>query len=145
MEASAITRSTRIHASSQRVWSAITEPQHLERWYAPGCPWEVSSLQAGATVKFHNTDTDVQVATIEVVEPLHELALRWQLDPAHPELTLLNTFLLRAENGRTAVTVTQAGYDSLPGDMRQELLAQDEEAYTAILASLKAYLESSSP
>lgn len=141
MERLTIERSVLIAAAPEIVWSAITEPRHLEQWYAPGCPWEIPALQPGATIKFHNTDTDIQLATIEVVEPLRKFTLRWQLDPMHPGFTLTNTFLLEPENGSTRVTVSQAGYESLPQDVRQEQLDQDADAYTAIAESLKSYLE----
>jgi uncharacterized protein YndB with AHSA1/START domain len=142
MEPVAVERSVLIDASPQRVWQAITDPAQLEQWYAPGCPWEIPALQAGATVKFHNTDTDIQLATIEVLEPLREFTLRWQLDPMHPGLTLSNSFRLEPENSSTRVTISQAGYDSLPEDMRQEQLDQDAAAYAAIVESLQNYLES---
>jgi uncharacterized protein YndB with AHSA1/START domain len=141
MEALAVERSVSINAPRQRVWRAITDPAQLEQWYAPGCPWEIPALQVGATVKFHNTDTDIQLATIEDLEPLHRFTLRWELDPAHPGITLLNSFLLEEENGNTRVTVSQAGYESLPDGMREEQLRQDADAYTAIAESLKSYVE----
>lgn len=142
METLAVERNVLIDVAPQAVWDAITDPKQLEQWYAPGCPWEIPALQEGATIKFHNTDTDIQLATIEVLKPLREFTLRWQLDPLHPGLTLTNTFLLEPENDGTRVIVSQAGYESLPEDMRQVQLEQDGEAYTAIAESLKHYLES---
>jgi uncharacterized protein YndB with AHSA1/START domain len=141
METFAIKRSVLINAPHEHVWRAITDPVQLEQWYAPGCPWDIPTLQPGATVKFHNTETDIQLATIEVLEPLRQFTLRWQLDPMHPGLTLTNSFLLEPENGSTRVTVSQAGYEALPEDMRQGQIDQDAEAYTAIAESLKSYLE----
>ena len=141
MEVLTVERSVLIDASPQRVWQAITDPAQLEQWYAPGCPWEIPALQVGETVKFHNTDTDIQLATIEALKPLQMLTLRWQLDPTHPGITLLNSFHLEEENGDTRVTVSQAGYESLPDGMREEQLRQDADAYTAIAESLKTYLE----
>jgi uncharacterized protein YndB with AHSA1/START domain len=141
METLAVEQSVLINKPRQHVWRAITDPAQLEQWYAPGCPWEIPALQVGATVKFHNTDTDIQLATIEALEPLHRFTLRWQLDPAHPGITLLNSFLLEEENGNTRVTVSQAGYASLPDGMREEQMQQDANAYTAIAESLKSYLE----
>lgn len=98
-------------------------------------------MQEGATIKFHNTDTDIQLATIEAVEPLKELALRWQLDPAHPGMTLLNVFQLEDAGEYTRLTVSQEGYEALPVGIREEQLQQDADAYTAIADSLKSYLE----
>lgn len=141
METLAVERSVLINRPRQDVWSAITDPAHLEQWYAPGCPWEIPALEVGATIKFHNTDTDIQLATIEELKPLQEFTLRWELDPAHPGITLLNSFVLEEANGNTRVKVSQAGYESLPDGMREEQLRQDADAYTAIAESLKSYLE----
>lgn len=136
MESVTVERRVWINAPRQRVWLALTEPEHLERWYAPGCPWVIPTLEVGETVKFYNTDTDIQLATIEVVEPPRQFTLRWQLDPMKPELTLVNTFFLEEENSGTQVIATQAGYESLPDDIRQQQLDQDADAYTAIVESL---------
>jgi uncharacterized protein YndB with AHSA1/START domain len=141
METTVVERQVWINAPRQRVWRALTEPEQLERWYAPGCPWVIPALEVGKTVKFYNTDTDIQPATIEVVESPRQFTLRWQLDPMNPELTLVNSFLLEEEKSGTRVIATQAGYESLPEDIRQQQLDQDAEAYTAIVESLKAYLE----
>ena len=73
--------------------------------------------------------------------PLRQLALRWQLDPVHPGGTLLNSFVLEEVDGKTRVTVSQAGYEALSEGMREEQLRQDADAYTAIAESLKNYLE----
>jgi uncharacterized protein YndB with AHSA1/START domain len=145
MEMLAVERAAWINANREHVRRAITDPEQLKQWYAPGCPWEIPALQVGTTVKFYNTDTDIQLAKIEVVEPLQEFTLRWKLDEADPDTTLINTFRLEEENGGTRVTATQAGYKSLPEGMRQQQLDQDEEAYTAIVESLKAYVERSNP
>ena len=142
METLTVERSVLIAESPQTVWDAITQPMHLEQWYAPGCPWDIPALEPGATVKFHNTAADIQLARIEAVEPLRELTLRWQLEPAHPGITLLNSFQLEdADDNNTRVTVSQAGYEYLPEGMREEQLRQDADAYTAIVESLKRYLE----
>jgi uncharacterized protein YndB with AHSA1/START domain len=141
METPMIKRDIWIAASRERTWSAITEPNHLEQWYAPGCPWEIPSLEVGTIVKFYNTDTDIQFATIDIADHLHQLTLRWQIDPTDSTITLVNTFLLAEENGGTHITVTQTGYESLSDDIRQEQINQDMEAYSAIIQSLKSYLE----
>jgi uncharacterized protein YndB with AHSA1/START domain len=145
METLAIERSVWIDASRERVWRAITKPEPLKEWYAPGCPWEIPALEVGETVKFYNTDTDIQLATIEVADPPRQFTFRWQLDPKDPDMTVVNTFVLEEENGGTHVTISQAGYESLPENIRQQQLDQDEEAYTAIAEGLKAYLERSNP
>ena len=145
MEMLAVERAIWINANRENVWRAITDPEQLEQWYAPGCPWEIPALQVGTTVKFYNTDTDIQFARIEVVDPLQEFTLRWQFDEEDPNTTLVNTFRLEEENDGTRVTMTQAGYESLPEGVRQQQIEQDEEAYTAIVEGLKGYVERSNP
>lgn len=141
MDGITVERSIWINAPRERVWQAITQPQQLERWYARGCPWEIPMLEVGATVKFYNTDTDIQIATNAVVAPPHQLTLRWQPDPTHPAAVLTNTFLLEAEASGTRVTVTQTGYETVPEAVRQQWFDADTSGYTTIVASLKAYLE----
>ncbi|HET9224863.1 MAG TPA: SRPBCC domain-containing protein, partial [Roseiflexaceae bacterium] len=120
------------------------EPAQLERWYAPGCPWAIPELHVGATVRFYHTDTEVLLATIEVVAPLRRLTLRWQPDQVYPATTLVTTFLLAEENGGTRITIIEAGYESLPEDVRQHRLDETAEGYSGSLEQLKAYLECTS-
>ena len=84
---------------------------------------------------------ELQRATIEIVDPPRQLTLRWQPDPMYPAVALLNTFFLEEENSGTRATVTQAGYESLPGDVRQSWVDRDAGAYTTIMEQLKAYSE----
>ena len=144
MDTLAVERGIWIAAPRERVWRAITEPAQLERWYAPGCPWDIPALRVGATVKFYHTDTEILLATIEVVAPLRQLTLRWQPDQTHPATTLVTTFLLAEENGGTRMTIIEAGYESLPADVRQQRLDETAQGYRASLEQLKAYLEQAS-
>ena len=141
METLSVTRSTLIPAPPERVWHAVTEPSELEKWYAPGCPWEIPELALGATVRFFNTPEDIQTATIVVLEPGRELTLRWHPGPQEPGAEIVTSFRLEAVDGGTRVTIYESGYDTLPGDVGPALAAQAGEGYAAALASLKARLE----
>ena len=135
--------SERVHvrAPASRVWLALTTPAELYEWYAPGCRWEIESLTPGATVRFYNTETDVQAATIEAAVPARELALRWHADPTQPGAPILNTFTLTPDRDATVVTIVQSGYEALPESVRDRWIEQDRGAVAAIGASLKAYVE----
>jgi uncharacterized protein YndB with AHSA1/START domain len=37
-----------IDAPRERVWRAITTPEQLNQWYAPGSTWEIPTLRMGA-------------------------------------------------------------------------------------------------
>ncbi len=136
-----VERSIWIAAPRERVWLAVTRPEHLERWYATGCPWEIPTLEAGAAVRFFNTPTDILLATIDVVDPPHRFSLRWQPEPLHLTTTLVTTFMLEEDDGGTRVIVTEAGYETLPDNIRQARVEQTDAGYDMSLENLKAYLD----
>ena len=136
-----IERSVWIVAPRMAVWRALTEPDQLLVWYAPGCRWEIPRLAAGAGIKFFNAETDVQTASIERAEHGRELALSWHVDSSMPSLRLLNTFVLEEENAGTRVNIIQEGYEALPAEQREQWMRQDEGAYAAVASGLKAHVE----
>jgi uncharacterized protein YndB with AHSA1/START domain len=136
-----VERSIWVAVPRERVWLAITEPAQLERWFAPGCPWAIPALQVGATATFYNTATEPLLATIEVVDPPRQFTLRWQPEASYPATTLVTTFLLEAENEGTRVTITEAGYETLPEEIRRQRFDETTEGYSMSMENLKAYLE----
>jgi uncharacterized protein YndB with AHSA1/START domain len=143
MEKLAVERSIWIAAPRERAWRAVTEPEQLDQWYATYYRWEIPALQVGTTIKFYNKDddTDIQLATIEVVDPPRQFTLRWQPNQQYPATTLITTFLLEEENGGTRVTISESGYESLPDDERQQWLDATGAGYTMSMENLKAHLE----
>ena len=135
-----VSASVRVAAPVTRVWRAITEPGELIQWYAPGCRWEIPALRVAAPVRFFNSETDVQSAIIERCAPPRELVLRWTPDPAMPNITLVNTYELRSDEGGTLVTISQSGYASVPEGQRAEWIRADEGAFPAIASALAAHL-----
>lgn len=143
MEQVAVERSIWINASRTRAWRAVTEPEHLNQWYATYYHWEIPALQVGTTVRFYNKDdnADHQIARIEVVDPPRKFTLRWEPDPRYPAMTLITTFMLEEENGGTRVTISESGYEALPDDVRQTWFDATAGGYTMSMENLKAYLE----
>lgn len=144
----AVERSVWVAASRERVWRAVTEPEQLSQWYAPGSPWEIPALQVGATATFYLTpnayndmNPETLLATIEVVDPPRQFTLRWEPDSHYPAMTLVTSFILEAENDGTRVTITEAGYEALPEDIRQQRVDETDEGYGMSMENLKAYLE----
>jgi uncharacterized protein YndB with AHSA1/START domain len=136
-----VERSVWIAATPERVWQAITDVKQLERWFAPGRPWEIPALQMGAAVKFYNTLTEILEATIEVLNPPHEFTLRWLPDVIYPASDLVTSFLLQPENGGTRATLTETGYETLPDAMRQQHMTMAGEGYEVSMETLKTLLE----
>jgi uncharacterized protein YndB with AHSA1/START domain len=133
-----VERSIWIAAPRERAWAAVTQPEHLDRWYATYYRWEIPVLQVGATVKFLNrdNDADLQVATIEVVDPPREFTLRWHGNPE-----LVTTFRLEEENGGTRATIRESGYEAVPDNERAEWIDATGKGYTLSMENLKAHLE----
>lgn len=130
----------RVTAPAERVWKAITTPDALIQWYAPGCRWEIPELRAGATLRFFNSETDVQSAVIaRCTEPI-EFVLHWTPDARLPQTTLVNAYTISAGADGTTVTISQTGYASVPDNQRAAWIKADEGAFPAIAAALASYV-----
>ena len=135
-----VTQTVQVSAVPERVWRALTDPAELIQWYAPGCRWDIPKLAVGAPVRFFDSETDIQPATITALVPERRLALLWKPDANLPTSTLLTTYdLQRAEQG-TTVTLRHSGYESVPAEQRAAWLAADRGAVPAILAALARHV-----
>ncbi|MCA0457779.1 MAG: SRPBCC domain-containing protein [Chloroflexi bacterium] len=142
-ESTAVERSIWVAVPPERAWQAVTEPQHLNQWYATFYHWDIPALAAGARVEFYNKDNhaDMQVATITVVDPPREFTLRWESPTGYPATTLITSFLLNSEADGTRVTIHESGYETVPADERQQWLDATGNGYGMSVENLKAYLE----
>ena len=129
-----------VPAPVARVWTALTSPDALFEWYAPGCRWDIPELREGATVRFFNSETDIQSATIERCAPMTDLVLRWRPDPNLPDTTLVNSYSLTPFEGGTEVVIAQTGYASVPEAQRASWIEADQQAFPAIAAALAAFV-----
>jgi uncharacterized protein YndB with AHSA1/START domain len=142
-----VERSIWIETTIDRAWRAVTEPGQLDQWYAKYYRWDIPALEVGTTVKFYDKDPktevemDMQLATIEVVNPPREFTLRWQPQPEYPMVSLVTSFLLAEEDGGTRVTISEGGYENVPADERQTWLDQTGSGYGMSMENLKAHLE----
>lgn len=135
-----VSTTVRVAGPAARIWEAITNPEALAEWYAPGCRWEIPELGVGATLRFFNADTEVQSAVIERCDPPKELILRWTPDSSLPQTQLVNTYTIRPLGDECEVTLSQTGYASVPIDQRASWIQADESAFPAIVAALAAYV-----
>lgn len=140
MEKIVVENTVWIAAPRERVWRAITDQEQLKQWWTPN-HWEIPALQAGATIKFHDTGTSTFLATIEVLDPPCQYTLSWQPNTWYPTTALVTTFLLEEEDGGTRVTVINSGFETLADDIRQGRIDGANEGYQFELDNLKAYLE----
>jgi uncharacterized protein YndB with AHSA1/START domain len=132
MEAVALNRSIWINAPRQRVWDAVSVPEQIAAWFAPGTAFKFENdiVSISMDGKF------VDVAWVETIDPPRELTTR----PLPHKLTA-TTYLLEEENGGTRFTVIESGLESMPAEDRQNYLKQNSAGWDLALANLNAYIE----
>ena len=135
MEKLTVERSIWIAAPRERVWQAVTDPAQIAQWFAPG----TSFSKNGDKISVRIGDMDMEVAVIELVDPPRQITTRNLL-----ERSMTTTYTLEEENGGTRITVTEAGFESLPEDARKERLDQNGKGWEMALENLKAFIDGTS-
>ena len=115
-----IERETTIDAPVERIWSLITEPDHVGRWFGDAGA-EIDLRPGGAMVLRWSEYGEVR-ARVEAVEPPHRFAYRWAARHAQPgdELDAANStrveFTLTPEGAGTRLRVVETGFAALAID-----------------------------
>lgn len=111
-----IERETTIAAPVERVWSVLTEAEHVGTWFADAGA-EID-LRPGGPMVLRWADYGATRARVEVVEPPHRFAYRWTAhfakgaEPADDNSTLVE-FTLVPEGGGTRLRVVETGFAAL--------------------------------
>jgi len=132
MEAVTIKRNIWINAPRERVWQAVSVPEQIAAWFAPGMTFKnenniISILMDG---KF------IEVAWVETFDPPRQLTTR----PLPHKLTA-TTYLLEEENGGTRFTVIESNLEALPAEDRAKYMERNGSEWEKALANLNAYIE----
>jgi uncharacterized protein YndB with AHSA1/START domain len=139
-----IEREIEIAAPIERVWSLITQPEHLGTWF--GDAGADIDLRPGGALEVRSQSHTV-TGQVAVVEPTSRFAFRWaQLDtPAEVELedgnSTLVEFSLFSAGDRTRVRVVESGFDllALPDENRAGLLKGHTEGWDIEVVELQTY------
>lgn len=131
-------RSIIIAADRDRVWQAITTPEQISQWFDSSMKWDFR-LAVGEMITFSANGETLGSGTIAVVEPPERFAFRWTPEPGNPAETVV-TFALEAVAEGTRVTITEAGFEALPDDVRQRRRSMNAEGWGIALNNLAAYL-----
>ena len=137
MEAVMIERSIVVKADRERVWRAITTPEHLAKWFEP---ISFERLAVGEALTF-GWDGEGSIA---LVEPMDRFGFRWQIAPPHPAQTLV-VFALETVPEGTRITVTEQGFEALPDEVRTIRFKDNTQGWEHMLNSLSTYLTSREP
>lgn len=129
-----IRRSVVVTASREKVWRAITQPEHFSKWFGGEIQFE--RLAAGEAMTFFGTEP----ATIAIVEPPERFAYRWVAETGYSAETLV-TFHLEAVPEGTRITVTETGFEALPEDVRHIPFERNGKGWSIQMDSIAAYLQ----
>jgi len=132
MEAVTIKRSIWINAPRERVWQAVSEPEQIAAWFAPGMTFKMENN----IVSILMDGQFIDVAWVEVLEPPRQLTTR-----PLPGKQTATTYLLEEENGGTRFTVTETGLEALPADEREQYMERNGGEWEKALGNLNAYIE----
>ena len=124
-------------ADRERIWKAITRPQHFSSWF--GMPVSLDRLEVGGKMRFVEI-ADSEPCVITTVEPPERFAFNWQAEPGVPVMTLVTFYLEAVEDG-TRVTVTEEGFEVLPEKFRKSRAAGNSEGWSIQLRNLDNYLK----
>ncbi|CAN5344132.1 SRPBCC family protein [soil metagenome] len=144
MSTDTIEREISIEAPVDRVWSLITEAEHLGTWF--GDAGADIDLRPGGTLEVR-WDGHRLHGVVEAVEPTSRFAFRWrQLDSAAGEELVagnstLVEFHLEHDGGTTRVRVVESGFESLalPAEDRTGLLDGHTKGWASEMGELQTY------
>jgi uncharacterized protein YndB with AHSA1/START domain len=106
-----IERELRIKAPIERVWTVLTDPAYVARWF--GSKAEID-LRPGGAAMFGWDDHGDGHAVVERVEPPREFAFRWAREHDVPfeqaPTTTLVEFSLSPADGGTLLRLVESGF-----------------------------------
>ena len=145
MATDSIEREIIIDAPPARVWTALTEAEHLARWFGDAGA-EVDLRPGGRLVcswKKHGTSH----AVIEVVDPPRHFTFRWALppgeEPRRGNSTHVEFTLVPLDGGRPRLRVRESGFGELEWSEEENRrhLNANRSGWEAEMEDLRRYLE----
>jgi len=132
--------STLIKASPHAVWSALTDPAKLERWWDEGVILEPAA--GGHFQEPWQRGEGVFVFTagkVTEVVPSETISFTWADEEWGFETQVV--FALTREEGSTRFSVRHLGWENAPTQERTQLMESHRGGWTSLLASLKDFVE----
>jgi uncharacterized protein YndB with AHSA1/START domain len=144
----AVRRTVTIAAPIEKVWAAITDAEHIARWFPQAAVLDEVAVGARGTFTFEGYG-DFPVL-IEELDPPRMIAYRWSNDNAHavaPDQVDLDhstvfRFTLEPFAGGTQLTVVETGFDTLSDPAAS--MESNRGGWDWELDELVAYLEDGS-
>lgn len=155
-----IEKTTLLRAPLGRVWQAISDSSQFGEWF--GLRAE-GPFVAGETVRctIVPVDDDSELAAehneyagvefeiwVDEVIAERKFAFRWlahgadeDADPETQPKTLV-TFRLEKRDGGVQLTLTESGFDALPGELRTKAFTANDDGWTQQLRNIEGYVAS---
>lgn len=116
-ESFSVRRTIQIAAPIEKVWQAVTEPEHISRWFGSAV---LDGVGVGATGTMTFSDYGAIPLRVEEWDEPRRITYRWNNDDALGELpaqvqeagSTLFTLTLEEVNGGTQLTVVEAGFEN---------------------------------
>ena len=143
-----VRRTITIAAPIEKVWAAITEAEHIVRWFGQAAVLDEVAVGAGGVFSFEGYG-DFPVR-IEELDPPRMIAYRWSNDSARavdpdqvePNRSTVFRFTLEPLDGGTQLTVVESGFGTLADPAAS--LESNRRGWDSELDELVAYLEDGS-
>lgn len=142
-----IKRSIEISAPVSRVWRALTDHREFGKWFGVviDAPFEVGKMSTGH-IAIEGYEHVRWESLIEAIEPERRFVYAWRpyaVDPerdyTHEPRTVV-TFLLEPSETGTRLTVTEAGFDAIPKERRDEALRMNTGGWEAQIENIRAHV-----
>jgi uncharacterized protein YndB with AHSA1/START domain len=142
-----IEREISIAAPVERVWAALTEPEHVQQWFSSGGPPRID-LHEGGIMRLDHGECGVFPTKIVKLDPPHYLAYRWA--SAYPGVeadeqnSTLVEFTLAPDGDGTRLRLVESGFAALaiPADKLGNASHESHSGgWTAKVAELRDYAE----
>ena len=143
-----VRRTITIKASIEKVWAAITEADHLARWFPHSAV--LNDVAVGAGGVFTWNDYGDFAVRVEELDPPRMIAYRWSNDSSRAidseqldeTKSTVFRFTLESIEGGTQLTVVESGFGSLPDPAGS--MESNRGGWNSELDELVAYLEGGS-
>ena len=139
-----VRRTIRIAAPVGSVWSAVTEPEHISKWFGVAV-FDGAGVGASGTLTF--PDYGAVPLRIEAIDAPRMVSYRWGNDDAagelaetvDPEHSTVFTFTLESVDGGTELTVVETGFETTSDPAAN--LESHRDGWNSELDKLVALLE----
>ena len=146
-----IDREIVISAPINKVWSVLTEAEHVGFWFGTGTPIRID-LRPGGVMEVDHGAHGAYPMTIVAVDPPHAFSYRWASGfpgvPATEDNSTLVEFTLQETAGGTLLRVVESGFASLQIPVDSEADAGYEshaEGWSGVIEKIAHYIDGTDP